>query len=87
MNIDYTEVFHGKKFIDKELAYVYLYEVPEDTKINNFKIQGEEIAAVSWFDLDFVLREIDCPTFKNYACIPRFSLFLLAKHFGEDFDA
>ena len=82
MDIDYTEVFHGKKFIDKELA-----EVPEDTKINNFKIQEEEIAAVSWFDLDFVLREIDRPTFKDYACIPRFSLFLLAKHFGEDFDA
>lgn len=86
MDIDYTEVFHGKKFIDKELAYVYLYEVPENTRANSFEFQEEEIAAVSWFDLDFVLREIDRPAFKNYACIPRFSLSLLAKHFGKEFD-
>ena len=86
MDVDYTKIFHGKKFIDKELAYIYLYEVPENTKVSSFKLHEKEIAAVSWFDLDFVLREIDHPTFINYACIPRFSLFLLAKHFGEEFD-
>ena len=47
--ISYEEVFHGKPFVDDEIAFVYVYQgaVEEEELV----LQEEEIESVRWFPL------------------------------------
>lgn len=58
-NIAYEKEFRGKMFKDNEVSYVYVYDKPVDAA--NLTLQKEEVEAVEWFDMDYVLA----------ACNPR----------------
>ena len=76
VRINYVDEFHGKAFRDNEIAYLYAYE--KDITKDELKLQEEEVEAVEWFNLDYVISEIEKgnPLF----CVPIESLQKIAQY-------
>lgn len=49
-SVSYKEEFHGKPFLDNEVAFVYVYDKPVGLK--DLKLQKEEVEDAGWFDLE-----------------------------------
>ena len=61
------QIFHGKPFHDREIAFVFLYERPVDER--SLILQKDEVDEVRWFSLDDAYRG----TIENedWCCIPK----------------
>ena len=70
VRIKYVDEFHGEIFRDNEIAFLYVYE--KQINKDSLKLQEEEVEDVQWFDLDYVIEEIEKsnPVF----CVPTGSL-------------
>lgn len=53
--IDYVEEFYGKTFIDREVAFLYVYN--KDVDITKLTLQEEEVESVAWFDINYVWEQ------------------------------
>ena len=62
-------------FRDNEVAWVYVYEKPVEA--DTLALQVSEVAAVRWFDMAEVRREIEHT--RERFCVPKASLDLLAR--------
>jgi len=49
-SVSYEEEFHGKPFLDNEVAFVYVYDKP--VELRDLKLQKEEVEEVRWFGLE-----------------------------------
>lgn len=65
--IDYSKEFYGKTFIDKEIAFVYVYT--KDVDISSLKLQEEEVECVEWFDVSYLNEVLRPPRDKKF-CVP-----------------
>lgn len=54
--ICYAEVFHNSRFVDNEVAFLFLYQKLVDT--DTLSLQPEEVDGVDWFDIEEVLQGI-----------------------------
>lgn len=82
LNINYTEFFDGKPFIDNELAYISCYKIPyESSKHNIFKYDRKEIQGVIWVDMLMLKDIIDTNHYDNSICAPKASVRMLLKYF------
>ena len=77
--IDYAKEFHGKMFVDSEVAFVYLYRKPVD--ISSLRLQEEEVECVDWFNLDYVIEE--CSRHNQKFCAPLDGLRIVRRHINE----
>ncbi len=61
------QIFHGKPFHDREIAFVFIYERPVDER--SLILQKDEVDEVRWFSLDDAYRG----TIENedWCCIPK----------------
>ena len=66
-------------FRDNEVAWVYVYEKPVEA--DTLVLQASEVAAVRWFDMAEVRREIEHT--RERFCVPKASLDLLARWLRE----
>ncbi len=71
--IAYEKVFHGVRFRDHEIVWVYLCTAPVDAAA--LRPQPEEIEALDWFGLKEVAAEIAVS--RERFCVPREGLGLL----------
>lgn len=76
-NVDYEKVFHDKKFVDKEIAFVYIYI--KRVEIEDLIIQEEELEQVEWFDIKEVTE--GCREHNQKFCVPLNGLMLAKKRF------
>lgn len=53
--IDCVETFHGKTFIDREVAFLYVYN--KDVDITKLTLQEKEVESVAWFDINYVWEQ------------------------------
>lgn len=53
-HVNYTEVFHGKRFHDNEYANVFVYRKPVDAAA--LVLQQEELSGVEWHDFEETCR-------------------------------
>lgn len=77
-DIEYTKEFYGKTFWDNEYAFVYAYE--KEARIEDMRLQEEEVEAVDWFDLDKVVE--GCAAHDTFFCVPMEGL-MVAKSYME----
>lgn len=72
-SINFQQEFHGKPFLDNEVAFVYVYEKPVELK--DLTLQKEEVEDAGWFDLEETLQAVqrEDPRF----CVPEGGLRLL----------
>ena len=75
--IKYEETFHGAPFRDNEVAFVFVYEKPVDSK--SLRLQREEVERADWFDLDETIREIEIEHNKKF-CVPLDGLYTLKQY-------
>ena len=52
--VSLQEEFHGKPFLDEEIAFVFVYEKPVD--ISTLTLQASELDSVEWHDYDEALH-------------------------------
>ncbi|MBQ0000096.1 MAG: NUDIX domain-containing protein [Clostridiales bacterium] len=76
--IDYQTEFYGKPFIDKEIAFVFLYK--KEVDVNQLVFQDGEVEGAAWFDLDVIHRACveDDPVF----CVPDEGIELVMNFLG-----
>ena len=77
--VHYTETFHGKPFLDDEVAFVYVCDRP--VALSELKLQKEEVEAVGWFDLEETWQAVlrHDPMY----CVPRGGLEVLRAYMRE----
>ena len=77
--VHYTETFHGKPFLDDEVAFVYVCDRP--VALSELKLQKEEVEAVGWFDLEETWQAVlrHDPMY----CVPRGGLEVLRVYMRE----
>lgn len=56
-DVDYERVFYGKLFKDKEIAFVYVYDLPVSEE--QLVLQEEEVDEVRWFDVEEVAASLN----------------------------
>jgi isopentenyldiphosphate isomerase len=77
--VHYTETFHGKPFLDDEVAFVYVCDRP--VTLSELKLQKEEVEAAGWFDLEETWQAVlrHDPMY----CVPRGGLEVLRAYMRE----
>lgn len=74
--IDRTGVFHGRRFVDRQISAVYLLPVPFG-KIR-LRAQRSEISNMEWIPLDHCIRDVESSRFPT--CIDPEELHWIAVH-------
>ena len=64
--ISFAKEFHGKMFLDEEIAFVYIYDHP--VEIDRLTLQKEEVEEVQWFDLEETYQQ--CSQHRDKFCVP-----------------
>ena len=75
---EYEMPFHGKLFRDNEVTFLYVYHSDEPVRIEELKLQEEEVDEVRWFDLEEVREEIK--TSRKRFCVPTEGLEILRNY-------
>ena len=74
--IHFTREFHGKLFVDREIAFVHVYTKP--VRIEELTLQAEELESVAWFELDELYNR--CRKNDPQICVPLAGLDVLRQY-------
>ena len=74
--ISFAKEFHGKMFLDEEIAFVYIYDHP--VEIDRLTLQKEEVEEVQWFDLEEVYEQ--CGKHREIFCVPALGLGVVRRY-------